>query len=295
MNLRQYILTSPWAGDHLSLLSGLEALARVDRSPPEAEKQAQAYLQDDEGDEPFQGYGYMVEQINSLAVVNISGRLIAKSSWLSRLFGMSGYDEIANAVTAAAMEPGIENILLDIDSPGGSVSGLAEAADMIKNIDATVTPVSAFTSASMHSAAYWLGSAAREIHATEMASVGSIGVIGVHFDESERYKKDGIKPTVFTAGKNKGIGNPYEPLSDSDKTYMQEEIDKAYDFFVGAVAENRGLPTEYVREKVADGSTFYGQEAKDIGLIDSLNSFQDVVKLLDNVDNVNQPAQPGGI
>lgn len=284
-----------WAGSYDSFMEHLEALDRMHQAPPEAEIQAQAYAQDNTQQDKYQGYDYMIDTFGSTAVVNISGRLTAKSSWLSHIFGMTGYDEISNAVTAAAIEPGIDNILLDIDSPGGAVHGLAEAAETIRAVDENVIPVSAFTSGSMHSAAYWLGSAAREIHATKMASIGSIGVIGVHFDESESLKQEGVKPTVFTAGKYKGVGNPYEPLSAEDKEYMQADIDEAYEFFVDAVSQNRGLPADYVRKNAADGQTFYGEKAKEVGLVDTISSFQGVVKLLDSSHNSPQPASQGGI
>ena len=278
-----------WAGDYLSFLAYQEAKGRMDQAPPEAEAQARSYYRDeDEVEEKYQGYDYMIETYGSVASVSIRGQLITQSSWLSRLFGMTGYDEIQNAVTAAAMEPGIDNVLLDVDSPGGSVMGVAETGAVIRNIDENVMPVSAFTSGSMHSAAYWLGSSAREIHATEMASIGSIGVIAVHTEYAEQMKQQGIKPTVFTAGKYKGIGNPYEPLSASDKEYIQEKVDTSYGFFVDAVADNRGLSVDHVREKAANGKDFYAKEALGVGLIDRINSFQDVVKLLDSSHNPPQ-------
>jgi signal peptide peptidase SppA len=288
MNLND-LLDYLWAGSHASFMSYLEAKGRMDAMPPEAEIQARDYYRDNT-EESYQGYGYMVETYGSIAAVSISGKLVTKSSWLSRLFGMTGYDEIQNAVAAAAQEPGIDSILLDVDSPGGSVNGVAETSSMIRHIDENVMPVSAFTSGQMASAAYWLGSSAREIHATEMASIGSIGVIAVHQEYSEAMKKEGVKPTVFTAGKYKGVGNPFEPLSASDKEYIQKKVDASYDFFVNAIAENRGLTADYVKENIADGSDFFATEAIGVGLIDRINSFQDVVKLLDSSHN---PPQQG--
>ena len=280
-----------WAGTYGSFLSFIEARARMDALPPEAEMQARSYYQDEQQSAAkYQGYEYMVDTYGSVASVNIKGSLISQSSWLSRLVGLTGYDEIQNAVTAAAQEPGIDNILLDIDSPGGSVNGVAETGNLIRTIDETVMPVSSFTSGQMASAAYWLGSSAREIHATEMASIGSIGVIAVHQEYSKAMEKEGIKPTVFTAGEHKGRGNPYEPLSAADKTYIQEKVDGAYGFFVNAVAENRGLTADYVKENAANGKDFFATEAIGVGLIDRINSFQDVVKLLNNQHN---PPQQG--
>jgi len=280
------ILDFLWAGDYTSFLEYLEVKARMDQAPLDAELQARSYYQEqDEVEEQYQGYGYMVETYGSVASVSIRGPLITQSSWMSRMFGATGYDEVQNAVSAAAMEPGIDQILLDIDSPGGSVAGVAETGSVIRHIDANVMPVSAFTSGTMASAAYWIGSSAREVHATEMASIGSIGVIAVHQEYSKAMEKEGVKPTVFTAGEYKGIGNPYEPLSESDKEYIQGKVDTSYGFFVDAVADNRGLTTNYVRENSANGKDFYAQEAMEVGLIDRVNSFQDVVKLLDSSHN----------
>jgi signal peptide peptidase SppA len=284
-----------WAGTLESYSEFIEALDRMQNAPPEAEMQAKSYLEGQGAAEKYQGYDYMVDTYGSVASVSIRGKLITQSSWMSRLFGMTGYDEVQNAVSAAAQEPGIDNILLDIDSPGGSVNGVAETASIIRMIDDNVMPVSAFTSGQMASAAYWLGSSAREIHATEMSSIGSVGVIAVHQEMSKRMKKEGIKPTVFTAGKYKGVGNPYEPLSASDKEYIQTKVDASYGFFVRAIADNRGLTADYVKEKIADGSDFFGAEAVGVGLIDRINSFQDVVNLLLNSDNATTPASTGGI
>ena len=284
------ILDYLWAGTYGGFIQYIEAKGRMDAAPPGAEIEARAYYESDNDDVRYQGYEYMIDTYGSVASVQIRGSLVAQSSFLSHMFGMTGYDEIQNAVAAAAQEPGIENILLDIDSPGGSVNGVAETGSVIRAIDENVMPVSAFTSGQMASAAYWLGSSAREIHATDMASIGSIGVIAVHQEMSEAMKKEGVKPTVFTAGKYKGVGNPYEPLSDSDKSYIQSRVDGAYGFFVNAVAENRGLTSDYVKENAATGEDFFAKDAIGVGLIDRLNSFQDVVKLLDSSHN---PPQQG--
>jgi signal peptide peptidase SppA len=277
-----------WAGDYLSYLEYSALQAKVDIAAPAEFQEARSYMTNDQEEEAYQGYGYMVETFGSVAAVNIRGKLIAESNWLTRMFGMTGYDEVKNAVSAAAMEPGIDNIILDINSPGGDVNGLSEAATVIRAIDDDVTPVTAFTSGSMHSAAMWLGSAARKRHATEMASVGSVGVIAVHEEIVEKLKMEGRKVTVFTAGKYKGIGNPYEKLSTEDKAYFQSKVEAARGFFISALAENLGLSAEYVRDTIATGQDFFARDAIAVGLVDSINSFQEVVKLLDTVHNSQQ-------
>lgn len=286
MSLTLPILKGLWAGDLLSFHEYVDVMALIDNPTPELMQQAQAYYEDQHReDDSYQGYGYMVDTFGSVAAVNVTGKLTPKSNFLTQMFGMTGYDEVINATSAAAMEPGIENILMVIDSPGGAVQGLKEAADVVKAIDESVKPVSTFTSGAMHSAAMWLGSSAREIHATEMASVGSIGVIAVHQEISKALEQQGVGTTVFTAGKYKGVGNPYESLTASDKEIIQQKLDTSYEFFISAIAENRGLTADYVKENAAEGRDFYAREAIGVGLVDQLNSFQEVVKLLDSVHN----------
>ena len=294
MNSKQALRDLLWAGDLSSYKVYLDALEKMDSLPVEAELQAKNYMEEGTGDE-FQGYGYMMQKVDATAVMDVSGSLIARSNWLTRIFGMTGYDEIQAAAVSATQEPGIEHLLMDIDSPGGRVNGLAEATDVLKEIDAKIMPVSAFSSGSMHSAAMWLGSAAREIHGTEMASFGSIGVIATHMEYSKEMEEQGVKATVFAAGKYKKIGNPFEPLSASDKEYIQAQLDTAYGFFINAISDNRGLSEKHVREKAADGRTFYAQDAREVGLIDQLSSFTDVVKLLNSSHNSQTHPQQGGI
>ena len=82
---------------------------------------------------------------------------------------------------------------------------------------------------------------------------------------------------------------------DLKKSLKVRNISTKNIFFVDAVSQNRGLPADYVRKNAADGQTFYGEKAKEVGLVDTISSFQGVVKLLDSSHNSPQPASQGGI
>lgn len=287
------IVTELWLGDLPSYNDAFAGEERMRQATPDEALQLQAYSDARQEDE-FQGYGYMVSRVNNTAVLDIKGSLITQSSWLSRMFGMTGYDEIRNAAVAAATSEGIDNILLDIDSPGGSTRGLDEAANVLAEIDESVMPVFSYTSGSMASAAYWLGSTARTIYATEMSSVGSIGVLLVHMEQAEAMKDQGIGVTVMSAGKYKTVGNQYEKLDDFDKGVIQTKIDDLYDHFTATVAQNRGLSVEHVRENAAEGQDFWGKDAVGVGLVDGIASFDEVVKLLDTVHNSQQAGNSVG-
>ena len=283
-NINDYVL---WAGTVSDYIHYLESRARIEmQDGSDLMNLFSDYDKDDEDEDRFQGMGYMIEDMGEgLARVQIRGSLVSSSSFWTRIYGMTGYDEIRNAVIAAGSDSEINRVLLDIDSPGGSAKGVDEAADAIREVDQHLAPVTSFTAGSMTSAAYWLGSSARDVYATEMATVGSIGVILVHQEYSKMLAEEGITPTVFTAGKYKGIGNPYEKLTDFDKDVIQGKMDGMYDHFVGVVAKNRERTSDYIKENAAEGQTFWGKEALGIGLIDGVKTFDEVVKLIDKDHN----------
>lgn len=274
-----------WAGTEQSYRSVVEAEISAMHSTSFEARAGYSGAKEEEPKDKFQGYGYMIQQIGSTAVLEISGPLIPRSSFITRLFGMTGYDEIENALAAIVNEGSSKNILLSIDSPGGSVSGLDAAAATIKKVDAEYLPVSAHTNGQMTSAAYRLGAAAREVFSTKMAEVGSIGVIAIHHEITKMLDKEGVNVTVLRSGEFKALGNPYEKLDPKARAVIQEQMDFLYEDFVSEIAANRGMPIQYVKENAAEGRVFFGVQALDVGLVDGVESFDSVVKRLDDIHN----------
>lgn len=171
-----------------------------------------------------------------------------------------------------ANDPEVGTILLLIDSPGGQVTGTAEAAEAIfkarskKKVVAMISPLAA-------SAAYWIASQAEEIVAIPSADVGSIGVFMAHTDCSKFNEAQGIKTTYIFAGKYKVEGNMEEPLSDEGRGHYQSEVDTIYKDFIGAVARGRGISTEKVEKSFGQGRTMMAPAAKRAGMIDTVMTF----------------------
>ncbi|MCK5432148.1 MAG: S49 family peptidase, partial [Gammaproteobacteria bacterium] len=243
----------------------------------------------EEDEEPLDEH-FMLDVQGSVGIVSITGSMTHEESRYNRYFGITSYGDIQNALASAVNNAQVSTILMDFDSPGGTVSGISEASDFIAMVDSKHKPVYAYTGSQMTSAAYWLGINGRDVSASRMAEIGSIGVIAVHTEFSELMKEIGITPTVLRAGKYKALGNPYEKLSDLAESEIQASLDEAYGFFTDHVASARGVSTQHVRESMAEGRVFRGERAKELGLIDNVESLNDVVTRL-NEDNT--PEQQG--
>lgn len=199
---------------------------------------------------------------NGVATIDIKGPLLPSVDEFDRIIlGATGLDEIESAVREAAADPGVESIALNIDSPGGTVRGTPEAADAIYEAS-KVKPVTAHTAGTMASAAYWLGSQAQSVTMTRSASVGSIGVMVPHIDQSKRAEMLGVKVELFTTGKFKAAGFPGTSLTEAQRELIQERIDQVFGDFKSAVTrQGRAIPAEAMQ-----GQTFYGPQAEALGL-----------------------------
>ncbi len=176
-------------------------------------------------------------------------------------------------------EPSISTIVLDVDSPGGSVDGVDELAKEIyqargqKKIVAVANTMAA-------SAAYYLASSAEELAVTPSGEVGSIGVYMVHSDYSKLYESRGIANTLIKAGKFKAEGNPFGPLNDEAATALQGNVDAYYEMFVKAVARNRGVGVDAVRNGFGEGRTVMAKDAVKQGMADRVATLDEVLNEL---------------
>ena len=129
---------------------------------------------------------------DGVGIVPIQGPMVRQPDLISRfLFGATDIEEITNAVNTAAERPDIQAILLDIDSPGGSVNGTPELAQAVSDLCKSKYTY-AFSGGQMCSAAYWVASQRDAIYITPSARVGSIGVILPVVDSTEAYNQAGL-------------------------------------------------------------------------------------------------------
>lgn len=207
-------------------------------------------------------------QLGGTAVIPVKGVITSGMPTIFRAIHYADTAEIAGWVRAAAADPEVAQIVLQIDSPGGMVAGTPELAEEVAAADLR-KPVLAHSAGMMDSAAYWIASQARAVFCTPSADVGCIGVCQVNYDESAWLEEMGIKAEMFKSGDLKGAGHPAISLSDAQRAHIQSEIDAIGAQFRAAVTAKRTL----VQPDSMRGQSFIGTEAAARGLVGGLRSF----------------------
>lgn len=209
---------------------------------------------------------------NGVAVIPIHGVLSQRLNILQQIFGGVSTEDIQSLLDDALSSMFVREVVLDIDSPGGGVDGIASLAESIHNAR-SIKPITAYVNSTALSAAYWIASATNKIILSSLTSqVGSIGVVAIHRDISKAEEKAGIKTTEITAGKYKRIASRYAPLNEEGISEIQSQVNYIYQIFVDAVARYRGVRRDTVLNKMADGKIFIGKQAIDAGLADEIRT-----------------------
>lgn len=223
----------------------------------------------------------------SIAVLPIYGAISPRASLFGDISGGTSVQSLRNEFLAAIADDDVTGIVLDVNSPGGTVDLVPElAADIRAAREAK--PIVAIANTMMGSAAYWLASQAERVYVTPSGDVGSIGVFGKHLDTSGAEEQAGVKTTLISAGKYKTEGNPHEALGDEAKAAMQARVDDAYDSFVADVAAGRGASETDVRGGYGEGRLLNAKRSLAAGLVDGIQTFDATVAAM-----MRDPAQLG--
>lgn len=191
--------------------------------------------------------------------------------------GSVSTQKFSAALRAAIADPGVAQILIDIDSPGGSVYGVQELAAEIMQAR-SVKPIVAIANSLCASAAYWVGCCASELYVTPGGEVGSIGVWQAHQDVSAAMEEAGVKTTMISAGKYKTEGNPYAPLDADATAFLQSRVDDYYQAFTQVVAKARGVSIDAVRNGMGQGRVLGADAALSQNMVDGVMTFDQLVK-----------------
>lgn len=223
---------------------------------------------------PREGY----ELRGNVAVIPLRG-VIAK--YASQVNGSSqprgtAAETVLQGLRNALDDDRVAAVLLNVDSPGGTVSGVPALGE---EVAAATKPIWAHAQDLMASAAYWVGSQAGQIYASRAADIGSIGVYAAVIDDSRQAENEGVRVHVVRAGEHKGIGMPGAPVEKADLAQIQRHVDETRDLFVEAVAAGRGMDEGDVRA-LATGDTWRAHEAQELGLIDGVRSFEETLAAL---------------
>lgn len=200
------------------------------------------------------------------AVIPVRGPISRYMNIFSEISGGTSVEVLATDFQKALDDPGIGSIVLDIDSPGGTVAGVSEFASMVAGAE---KPVTAYVSAMGASAAYWIASAADRIVLSDTASVGSIGVVAtIRTDKAANQIE-----IVSSQSPNKRV----DVETDEGRTQIQSHIDKLANVFISAVATGRGVDEETVMSKFGHGGLLVGDDAVSAGMADEVGSLESVI------------------
>lgn len=177
-------------------------------------------------------------------------------------------------------DPTIRGVLLNVDSPGGTVYHSVEIWETVKEIQEELDiPVYTSMGEVAASGGYYVAAPSDKIFATEETITGSIGVISDYINIEELEEKLGIKHNVIKSGKHKDIGSANREMTDEEREINQDQVDEFFDKFVEVVADGRELDEEYVRD-LADGRVYTGKQAVENGLVDEIGRFDDALNTM---------------
>lgn len=217
------------------------------------------------------------------AEIAVTGTLTNRPSFMAFMFGGGNttYAEIISALAIAEQDDKIEDITLNIDSPGGSVAGLFDA---LAAIEAAKKPITAVVSNMAASAAFAIAAQADKIIATNRAAMfGSIGIV-MNF---------GIDDGIVTVTSTDAPKKAPDPTTTAGKAAVVEELDALHEIFVDSIAAGRGTTVEKVNAEFGQGATLLAGEALKRGMIDEVAETPlRVVASTDSTTTANSGTKP---
>jgi signal peptide peptidase SppA len=212
---------------------------------------------------------YVVDGVGIVPIVGVIGKGLSP---LEKMMGAVDVNDVSAAIDAFAANPEVEKIALQVSSPGGTVTGVEELANKVRNVG---KPTMAYTDSEMASSAYWISSAADRVVASPSSIVGSIGVYMAIPDYSKAADMAGMKMVVVKSGKFKGVGIEGTSLTDEQITNLQEGVDLMAAEFKASVLMKRKM----VKAESMEGQAFSGKQAAAHGLVTGLaDSFNDALR-----------------
>jgi signal peptide peptidase SppA len=272
-NIARYVASTLWAITPEKMAEVLDVLAFRASGQEFSADEIRARIGDGGGASPS------ASKRGAVAVVPVRGVIAHRMGAMDDTSGGTSCERIGAMLDAVAADPSIGTVIFDIDSPGGTVPGVAELAAKMaagKGSQKFVAMVNGMAC----SAAYWIASQCDEIVSIPSGTTGSIGVFTAHQDLSKALALQGIDVTLISAGKYKVEGNPFEPLSGEAEAVMQARVDEAYAAFVKDVARGRGVSQAAVRDGYGQGRALGAKDALKAGLIDSIGTMDETISRL---------------
>lgn len=268
--IRNAIYGQPWAimQDHLEAICEIfERHVSMDSETLEA-RIIEVLAKSGVGGGQGQRLGFgEYEIVNGVAVLPLMGPIFPRSNMMTRMSGATSLEDFNAKFTDALSNKDVCSILIQEDTPGGSVNGLNETATRVFNARKQSKPIVSIADGMMCSAGYAIGSQAMECYCTEGAVVGSIGVVMQIEDDTRMKENAGIKSHTLRTGPLKCIGAG--PITDDQLTELKSMLNEYFQKFKDGVARARaGIDIE----AVSTGATWIGKKSCDMGLTDGVSS-----------------------
>ena len=223
-----------------------------------------------------------------IAVVPVEGEIAASDNTVAGVQPTSTPEGLADALQQVRGDARVAAVVLEVNSPGGGVTASDEMHQSILDFrEQTGKPVVVSMGDVAASGGYYISTAADRIVANETTLTGSLGVIFALTDFSELADRYGVEQEVVKSGEFKDMGSSFRDLTPEERDILQSIVDEAYGEFVGVIVEGRGLPEERVRE-IADGRVYSGEQAKELGLVDSFGGLDEAAEVSRNLANVRE-------
>ncbi|MBI4159178.1 signal peptide peptidase SppA [Candidatus Woesearchaeota archaeon] len=211
---------------------------------------------------------------NQIAVIPITGTLTSSSSLgFSPLTSqLTNTDNILESLEKANTNNNVKAIILEINSPGGTVVASKEVAEAVAK---SKKPTVAFIREIGTSGAYWVASSADYIITDELSITGSIGVLSSYLEFSGFLEEHNVNYQELTAGKYKELGNPFKELTPDEESILKDKLVKIQDVFIREIQSKRKIKNI---EDIRTGKFYLGFEAKELGLVDELGNKERAIK-----------------
>lgn len=223
----------------------------------------------------FRGEDGQRIDVDGIRYISMFGVVAPRMNLMMRFSGGTSTQQLINEFKAAEKDDSVKTVLFHVDSPGGVATMVPELGDVILGLRKKKRVITV-AEGMMASAALWVGTAATKVYASVSTEVGSQGAYRILMSGEAANKEAGIDYRVIRAGEFKALGNEYEKISDETVKVFTDRVEVLNDQFISAMAENRGVTTQYVTENFGRGKVFYAAEAMERKLIDGIKTFEEV-------------------
>jgi protease IV len=222
---------------------------------------------------------------DGIGIITISGPIYQSTS--KSIFEKHG-SRISTRIKKLSEKKNVKAILIDINSPGGTVGAVQDIYSAIMRAKKeTKKPFVARMGDVAASGGYYIAAACDKIVAHPGSITGSIGVIMSAGNYEELMKKIGFKTETIKSGKFKDMGSGSRKMTLEEKAILQSMIDDSYSQFLEDISKGRNMPLEMIKP-LADGRVYTGRQAYEVKLIDVLGDYQAAVDLTGEMGKVGK-------